>query len=265
MALKISQLTPVAVNTLTGAEPVELGIAGDKNAPNGAFLPQGHIVGLKMVWVSGTAITVTSGAAYIQSLGRTVRADAAIAKAGLALTASTWYHVYLYLNAGVPDIEIVTTAPGAPYNGTARTKTGDTSRRYIGSVRVNSSAQLHKFTHNAQTGVIKYLVDLNNPDLKLVTSGTSVGADATVSCSSAVPVIANTLSGFAENNDTGSGIVYVSNADVGSPANGNILEFIRASRTLLGDFMLTSAQTLTYMTSSAASFSLYATGYTYER
>ncbi len=73
------------------------------------------------------------------------------------------------------------------------------------------------------------------------------------------------LSGFAENNDTGSGIVYVSNADVGSPASANILEFIRASRTLLGDFVLTSTQTLTYLTSNAASFSLYATGYIFER
>ncbi len=131
MALKISQLAPVATGTLDGSEPIELGIAGDKSAPNGAFLPPGYIKGLKLTWVSGTALTVTSGAAYIPSLGRVIRLGANAAKAGLALAASTWYHVYLYLNAGVPDIEIVIAAPAAAYNGTARTKTGSLSSRGV--------------------------------------------------------------------------------------------------------------------------------------
>lgn len=187
MALKISQLTPVAVGTLDGSEPVELGIAGDKSAPNGAFLPAGYINGLKLVWVSGTALTVTSGAAYIPSLGRVIRLGANAAKAGLALAASTWYHVYLYLNAGVPDVEIVTTAPAAAYNGTARTKTGDTSRRYIASVLTDAGGNVRRFSHLAATGTMLY------PDvgaqLRVLSNGGAT-TSTVIDCSTAIPVTA---------------------------------------------------------------------------
>ncbi len=226
-------------------------------------VPQDYISGLKMIWNSGTSISVSTGAAFISSLGRLSQVNATLTLSSLSLTASTWYHVYLYENAGTPTIECVTTAPAAAYSGMARAKTGDTSRRYIGSVRVNSSGNLHKFFHNPATGSVKYLVDLNNADLFLVNAGTAT-TDFTVDCSSAVPVTSQLLCGFAENNAAG-GIVYVSNADAGTPANGNILEFIRSSRTLLGDFTLTASQTLNYLVLSPASFSLYAPGYVYAR
>jgi hypothetical protein len=108
-------------------------------------VPKGYIDGLQMQWVSGTAVTVSSGTAYIPSLGNVLVANAAMALTGLSLTASTWYHLYLYSNAGTPAVECVTTAPSAPYNGTARTKTGDTSRRYIGSVYSSASSALSGF------------------------------------------------------------------------------------------------------------------------
>lgn len=121
--------------------------AGDKIASD--YLPTiaGYIDGLRMQWVSGTALTVTSGSAYIPGIPGILYASSNIAKTGLSLSASTWYHVYLYDNAGTPDIEIVTTAPAAPYNGTARTKTGDTSRRYVGSALTDASGNLYPFSH----------------------------------------------------------------------------------------------------------------------
>ena len=102
----------------------------------------GYIDGLQMQWVSATAVTVSSGRAYIPSLGYYLDAPNAIALTGLVLTASTWHHLYLYDNAGTPAVECVTTAPAAPYSGTARAKTGDTSRRYIGSVLTDASAAI---------------------------------------------------------------------------------------------------------------------------
>ncbi len=119
-------------------------------------IPPGYIDGLVLTWVSGTALTVTSGSAYIPSLARVLRAPSDIAKTGLSLAASTWYHVYLYLNGSTPDIEVVTTAPSATYNGGARTKTSDNSRRYLGSVKTNSSSSIFGFSHNQQTGSITY-------------------------------------------------------------------------------------------------------------
>lgn len=120
---------------------------GDQLPIDALQLPKGLIDGLQMQWVSGTALTVTSGAAYIEGSGKVLRATSAIAKTGLSLSASTWYHVYLYDNAGTPDVEIVTNAPAAPYNGTARSKTGDTSRRYVGSVITDASGNIKEFTH----------------------------------------------------------------------------------------------------------------------
>jgi hypothetical protein len=106
---------------------------------------RGYIDGLQMQWVSGTALTVSSGAAYIEGSAAVLNAPSAIPKTSLSLTASTWYHVYLYDNAGTPAVELVTTAPAAAYNGTARSKTGDTSRRYLGSVKTDSSGSIFNF------------------------------------------------------------------------------------------------------------------------
>jgi hypothetical protein len=105
----------------------------------------GYIDGLQMRWVSGTALTISSGTAYIPSVGANVNLPADVNLSSLSLSASTWYHAYLYLNAGVPAVELVTTAPSTPYNGTARTKSADTTRRYIGSVKTDASSNIFSF------------------------------------------------------------------------------------------------------------------------
>jgi hypothetical protein len=223
-----------------------------------------YIGGLSMVWVSGTALTVKSGSAYIEGSSKILRAASDIAKTGLSLSASTWYHVYLYDNAGTPAVEVVTTAPASPFSGTARSKTGDTSRRYVGSVRTDASGNIFSFYHEAAVGAVHYRVDLNTTALKLVTNGVAT-ADATVSASSAAPTTALTLLTFAENNDTGSGLVFIGNTEGGTPASSHILAFIRASRTLYGEVQLTSSQTFTYMVQGTGIFSCYCAGYRYER
>lgn len=119
---------------------------------------QGYIDGLKMVWNSANSFSVTSGSAYVPSLNRVLPSPALLTLAGLALTASTWYHVYLYGNPGSPTVECVATAPSAPYYGTARTKTGDTSRRYIGSVLTDPSGNVLNFVQYANS--IRYQVVL---------------------------------------------------------------------------------------------------------
>jgi hypothetical protein len=112
-------------------------------------VPKGYIDGLQMQWVSGTAVTVSSGTAYIPSLGNVLVANAAMALTGLSLTASTWYHLYLYSNAGTPAVECVTTAP-VLYYGTAYQKTGDNSRRYVGSVLADSLFTYAKWKYSLQ-------------------------------------------------------------------------------------------------------------------
>lgn len=143
----------------------------------------GYIDGLQMQWVSGTAITVTSGTCYIPGSGINVNFPSSIAKAGLSLSVDTWYHIYAFLNAGVPDVEIVTTAPSSPYNGSARTKSGDTTRRYIGSVRTNGSGQIYNFIK--QGFLVTYRFDIST--VSRVLSAGAATVQTSVSFASFVP------------------------------------------------------------------------------
>lgn len=103
-----------------------------------------HMQGLQLTWNTpgnnGNLLTVSNGSAWIPSLGRVYNVPSTITGPTQTLTASSWHYVYLYDNAGTPAIEISTVAPAAPYKGTARNKTSDTSRRLIGAVITGAGA-----------------------------------------------------------------------------------------------------------------------------
>src|SRR5574337_249891 len=167
----------------------------------GVVIPQGYIDGLQMVWNSATSVSVTSGAAYIPSLANVLASNATLTLSGLSLAASTWYHVYLYSNAGTPAIECMTTAPSSPYNGTARTKTGDTSRRYLGSVLTDASASICGFTHDKNTMLYQWF-----PPRPL--NGGMATAQTFIDCSGVVPISAYAGKVVAGNNDTVQGVRF---------------------------------------------------------
>jgi hypothetical protein len=263
MAKKISDLAAAAA--IKGDELLELVQSGTNvKVLAGGLLTPGYIDGLKMVYVSGNALTARSGAAFIPGLGRVLFSPADITLTGVALSASTWYHAYLYLNGAVPALELVTTAPAAPYSGTARVKTGDTSRRYIGSAKTNAAAAIIKFFHYARTGTVKYLQDINTAPLSLLAGGSAL-TDTPVSAAAVVPVTSTIMYGFAENGSTAA-VAYLSNPDVGAPANTNILEFLRAKAVCYGEFALSSDQRFSYMLNGAdTGLTVWCNGYVYER
>jgi hypothetical protein len=230
------------------------------------LLPAGYIDGLKMVWVSGTSLTVTTGAAYIPGLGKVLRATSDIAKTGLSLTASTWYHVYLYDNAGTPDVEIVTTSPAAAYNGTARAKAGDTSRRYVGSIRTATDGSILKFLHGLSDDNIKYLVTINTVGLQVLAGG-AAAASTSVSLATALPVTARIASAFIENSDTAR-IAFISNSDTGPAGGSNILAYLRPSTVITCPLVANASQQVLYAmqsSGSASGLAIWITGYLYER
>jgi hypothetical protein len=184
------------------------------SATGGGSLPPGYIDGLQLKWVSGTALTVSSGSAYIQSTGAVLAAASDIAKSGLSLSASTWYHVYLYSNAGTPDVEIVTTAPATAYSGTARSKTGDTSRRYVGSVLTNSTGSLWYFIH-ADRRVSYGWGGAGGLPQRVLSGGTATTA-TTISISGSVPVTATHATARLTNGDTSAGLRLANSAIPGA-------------------------------------------------
>lgn len=159
------------------------------------ILEKAAIAGLQMQWVSASAITIATGGAFIESLGRVYEVPTAIALTGLTtLTASTLYHVYLYDNAGTPAAEVVTTAPATAYFASARSKTSDTTRRYLGSVYVNASQQISAFQHHAESGLVVYRnASGSTPSLRILNGGTAT-TNTAVACSAFVPTTSRDVS-----------------------------------------------------------------------
>ncbi|MDI3399671.1 hypothetical protein QLG12_15765 [Pseudomonas sp. V88_4] len=221
-----------------------------------------YIEGLRMKWVSANSISVTTGIASIPSGGAPLIVPAAITVSGLTLSASTMYHVYLYSNAGVPAIEVSTTAP-VLYSGTARAKSGDTSRRYIGSVLSKTANTLMKFTHAGDR--IAYGENLFGAPFLLV-SGAVIVAQ-TVSCLTVVPVTASHLSCLFQNAATDS-IARLGNPDLQAPVSSSAHSFfVLAGGSYYCDLPLSSTQSFQWRHDGAASalFNVYANGYLFER
>lgn len=230
--------------------------------------PKAHINGLKMVRVSGTQLQVTSGSAYVPGAKRIAELAAAVTLTP-TLAANTWYHVYLVVAGSAVSIEAVTTAPAAPYFGTARAKTGDTSRRYIGSFRtMQAAATIANFDHDQSAGnAITYLDSINGPPYLVVSAGAATTA-TTASCAAAVPPTSRQAKFLANNNATGQ-FVYMSNSAATNPLDTNFwLNLITPGSSFYSNFPLDSAQAFTYMYNAAPSGGqvfIRVAGYTYER
>ncbi|HHA2680127.1 hypothetical protein [Stenotrophomonas maltophilia] len=173
----------VKLSQLVGASPA--------SAEAGAALwtMAGHILGLRMEYVGPASLRVSSGSAWILSLKRAIEIPSAITLSGLSLVADTWYHLYLYLNGATPAIELVATAPAAAYSGSARAKSGDTSRRYIGSVKtLPASAALIPFIVDS-LGEQRWLISNPSLPLRCLSNGKQT-ARTSVSLAPAMPVTA---------------------------------------------------------------------------
>lgn len=144
--------------------------------------------GIRLIWNSATSITVGRGLAVAENRD-VINITSAIVKSSLSLSASTWYHIYVYMSDGSPAAEIVTTAPTV-WKGTAYSKTGDTSRCYVGSLLTDGSGNIYQFTHNPKTNFIRYVANslLASP-FRVLDTGTATSATG-VPCSGIVPITA---------------------------------------------------------------------------
>lgn len=272
-SLPLTTLAPQAADTLvanaTGASAsptaVALGVGltfSGGSLQNTISIPLDYISGLKMVWNSGTSISVTSGATYIPSLGYCFANGSLLTLSGLALAASTWYHVYLYNNGGAPAIECVTTAPAAPYYGTARCKTGDTSRRYVGSVLTDASGGVINFDHASQAGRVDYKHNINDDGLYVLNNGVATTL-TTFSLAGAIPVTAVRFVGYLENASTQ--IAYLQVPSLTGPADFPV-SFARPSSRLSAEYLVEN-QNAAYLLSGSSSsgFNVWVQGYVFER
>jgi hypothetical protein len=262
MALQIINLGTLADGSDGDTNKVAWGKAKDNFAElYGRVVGKGYISGFQMKWVSGTALTLTSGAAYIEGTGSVLFSDSDIAKTGLSLAANTWYHVYPFDNAGTPDFILSTTAPATPYNGTARSMTGDSGKRYVGSVKTDASGNIRSFKISGS----HYMYRDNGVDgtpFNLILNNGMATAKTTVSLASLVPE-GGAFAKLRVNNTSSVA------ARIGAPddnSSGNITSINGNTQTFL-DTPVDDSQAITYYYGSSPTNGLYisVTGYIFER
>lgn len=163
------------------------GAGADGRAP--LVQPKGYIDGLKLEWVSGTQVRVTTGAAYVPGAKRIAELATAVVLTP-SLAPSTWYHVYLTVVGSTVSAEAVTTVPAAPYTGTARAKTGDASRRYLGSVLTDPSSSLWQFAQDGRYLKWFVLPGVGTASIFRVLSNGTATTATTFSLSAVIPVTA---------------------------------------------------------------------------
>lgn len=154
--------------------------------PSQGGVSQQYIEGLIFNCLDGVTFSCSSGSAYVPSLGRVVRVSSASSTTLSGLPVGAWYHAYLYETSGSGAIEFVATAPSAPYDGSARTKSGDSSRRYLGSFRTNTSGGVWPFSCDGNLNV-EYLVDWAAGGFRVLAAGQAF-VRTTVTVANCVPV-----------------------------------------------------------------------------
>lgn len=238
------------------------GAGGDGRAP--LVQPKGYIDGLKLEYISPTQVRVTSGAAYVPGPKRIAELAAPVTLSP-SLAVSTWYHVYLTVAGGVVSAEASTTAPAAPYTGTARAKTGDTSRRYIGSFKtMPSSAVIARFM---QTGnYIGYTDNINQAPFFVLIAGTAT-TRTTVSFAGVVPETSTMVNCSTQNNAGQSFVLGTSDLATLNATSHQAIVPAGALGLLPSTFQLSAARSIDYLFTSAPSGAGYlaASGYWYER
>lgn len=225
-----------------------------------------YINGCKLEWVSSTSIKINAGVLETESGDRIEISS--ITKSSLSLSASTMYHVYVYLSGGSATAEVVTTAPASPYAGTARSKTGATGRRYVGSIVTDSSGNVKPFEHIPEAGYFGYKkFGANSSPHRALNGGTATSATS-VSLSSLLPTTAK----MAQVRLTNSSDVSASTSDDNGVGASQITAFLTAGNTARqSGFLLhptDSSQRIWYvMTSSPSTGGLYIDvhGYYFDR
>lgn len=239
----------------------QIGAPAARDALGVLNVTQTYIDGLQLVW-QANSIFVGIGAAFIPGPLKVAETLSGVSVPLTGLTANTFYHLYLYLNAGVAAVELSATAPAA-YGSTAFIKTGDTSRRYLGSILASGATTAYRFIHDGNR-VLYNVGSIASAPFALL-NGTAI-VDTVVNSSPAVPITATAVSVMISNGASAS-TVRLGNADMGTTSSANHRQYVLSGQAQQLDILLTSVQQFSYIFDSTPSGSLTirANGYIFKR
>jgi len=175
------------------------------------------------VGLNGLTVSVSPGMCYVPGTGR-ILSDGTASVTLPSGTFNTFYHLYGYdAGNGVMALEASTVEPDTPYQGTARTKTGDITRRYLISGRTNASGILRpgKHTRPAEMGnrvMLDAASAAGSVPLTLL-SGLTAVTPQTVNLSAVLPITADRA--IVQLMNPTNYTLYTSRSDVGAPSATN--------------------------------------------
>lgn len=207
----------------------------------------GNIRGLRLSVASdGKTVTVGNGFAYIPNQGRALLdSDMSVVVNGVT---NAWRHFYIANDNGVLAFEASATAPAEPYQGTARTKSNDPTRRYLGSLYFNASGVTLAFIHS-QVGDRANRISFTPPGGAAITQtrllNVAVGSTPTVvDASTIVPITCRLM--YTLINNTSTSDAYIGTSDNGTLSTTNHLIFVKANQAGQFDVELNGNQTFNY-------------------
>lgn len=201
-----------------------------------------YIEGLELEW-STSSVIVKPGAAFISASGIALESLTPITLPLTGLTTGVLYHVYYYAGpANAPSAEITSAAPVAAPTG-GYTKTGDASRRYLGTVLAASGTTVHRFHQNGNRMYYNTVNMGAAPFVVLPSGAATITTDVSVSAvapTTTVSVIANVV------NADPTTPARISNSDIGTISPTNCRQTIRGASGVEFDILLSSAKTFSY-------------------
>lgn len=254
-ATNAGQSEQAALGYKDAAANSALSAAASAGAAAALGVGRGYIDGLTLGWVSATSISVGAGSAFIPSVGKVVSyAGGTFTPSGAA---NSFIHVYL---TAAGDIEQAATVPLRYYNQ-AHQKTGDNSRRYIGSLLVGAANNIYKFHHHPLDSSMSYTFGApQSAPFRILNGLTGIGS---VSTAASCPTTAHTLAGSFQTNS--GGIAQFTPSDAGTAASVGWQVFVSAGTVQNGTCRIADDRTITYWTSSSNLAYIYTLGYYFDR
>lgn len=186
------------------------------------------------VALDGLTVSVGPGRTYLPG-SRQILSDGTNSLTLVSPTASSWLFAYGYeATSGILGLELSYTAPSSPYpsaNGTARTKTGDASRRYPGSLYVGSNGKLRPMKHTqcqSLGNLVTFSAASSAASLPVTLASLFVASAATtISLNPLVPSTATHAVIQVQNNSNRQ--IYIANPDQGAASPTNYLASVNAN------------------------------------